>query len=118
MCIRDRFNALGENYKVKFDPKTIVLNSVNYGVPQLRKRVIIIGVRKDIDIDVDDMYNGIIKTHFAPDTNELDRSSLKKFVTVRDAIEELPPLHPGEGSPLLEFSYKRNNEFLNFIRCY
>lgn len=109
------FNALGENYKVKFDPKTIVLNSVNYGVPQLRKRVIIIGVRKDIDINVDDMYNGIIKTHFAPDTKELDRGSLKKFVTVRDAIEELPPLHPGEGSPLLDFSYKRNNEFLKRI---
>ena len=54
--------ALGENYKVKFDPKMIVLNSVNYGVPQVRKRVIIIGVRKDLDISPEEMYAGIIKS--------------------------------------------------------
>lgn len=28
--------ALGENYNVKFDPKMNVLNSANYGVPQIR----------------------------------------------------------------------------------
>ena len=39
-------SALGENYEIKFDPKINVLNSANYGVPQIRKRVIIIGVHK------------------------------------------------------------------------
>ena len=59
--------ALSENYKVKFDPKINVLNSANYGVPQIRKRVIIIGVRKDIDIEPEEMYAGITKTHYDPE---------------------------------------------------
>ena len=39
--------SLSENYKVKFDAKINVLNAANYGVPQIRKREIIIGGRKD-----------------------------------------------------------------------
>lgn len=108
--------ALGENYKVKFDPKMIVLNSANYGVPQIRKRVIIVGVRKDIDVSPEEIYEGIIKTHYDPGMTEEEAVGLKKFVTVRDAIEELPPLHPGEGEPIIEFVSKRNNEFLKRIR--
>ena len=59
--------ALGENYKVKFDPKMNVLNSANYGVPQIRKRVIIIGVRKDINIEPEEKYASVIKTHLDPE---------------------------------------------------
>lgn len=107
--------ALGENYKVKFDPKMIVLNSANYGVPQIRKRVIIIGVRKDLDISPEEMYAGIIKTHFDPEMSEEESKGLKHFVTVRDAIEELPALQPGGGKPEVEFKYNRDNEFLQRI---
>lgn len=107
--------ALGENYKVKFDPKMIVLNSANYGVPQIRKRVIIIGVRKDLDISPEEMYAGIIKTHFDPEMSEEESKGLKHFVTVRDAIEELPALQPGGGKPVVEFKYSRDNEFLQRI---
>lgn len=107
--------ALGENYKVKFDPKMIVLNSANYGVPQIRKRVIIIGVRKDLDISPEEMYAGIIKTHFDPEMSEEESKGLKHFVTVRDAIEELPALKPGAGKPEVEFKYSRDNEFLQRI---
>lgn len=108
--------ALSENYKVKFDPKMMVLNSANYGVPQIRKRVIIVGVRKDISINPEEIYDGIIKTHYDPEMTEKDASGLKKYVTVRDAIEELPAIHPGEGKPIVEFHSKRNNEFLRRIR--
>lgn len=108
--------ALGENYKVKFEPKMIVLNSSNYGVPQIRKRVIIIGVRKDIEMEPEEVYSGIIKTHSDPEMAEEERKGLKHFVTVRDAIEELPPIHPGEGKPIVHFKSERNNEFLKRIR--
>lgn len=102
------------NYKVMSNPKEMVLNSVNYGVPQIRKRVIIIGVRKDINISVEEVYNGIKKTYFAPD--EKDYGNLKKFVTVKDAISDLPHLNAGEGKSIMPFKSVRNNEYLKIIR--
>lgn len=107
--------ALGENYKVKFDPKLNVLNSANYGVPQIRKRVIIIGVRKDIDIEPEEMYAGIIKTNYDPEMSEEERAGLKKYVTVRDAIAELPAVKPGGGEKEIHFESAKNNEFLQKI---
>lgn len=108
-------DALSENYKVKFDPKMIVLNSANFGVPQIRKRVIIIGVRKDIEIIPDEIYESIKKTHYDPDMSDKEAQGLKKYVTVRDAIEELPPIKPGGGEYVINFKSKRNNEFLKKI---
>lgn len=104
--------SLGENYKVKFDPKMMVLNSANYGVPQIRKRVIIIGVRKDLDIEPEEMYRSIVKTHFDPEMTNEEKKGLKPFVTVRDAIGELPPLKPGQGESAVPFKYSLNNDFL------
>lgn len=102
---------LSARYNVKLD----VLNSANYGVPQIRKRVIIIGVRDDLDVDIDTVYASIAKTHYDPEMPEVARGDLKKFVTVRDAIEELPKLLPGQGSKTVPFQSKRNNEFLQTI---
>lgn len=107
--------ALGENYKVRFDPEVNVLNSANYGVPQIRKRVIIIGVRKDLKAEPEEMYAAIIKTHYDPEMPERDRAGLKKYVTVRDAISELPFLRPGEGAASVPFQYSLDNEFLQKI---
>lgn len=109
------FEALGENYKVVYDPKINVLNAANYGVPQIRKRVIILGVRKDINIDPKDVYADIIKTNYDPEMPEIERAGLKKYVTVMDAIGELPPLRPGEGESQIAFVSKRNNDFLKSI---
>ncbi len=106
---------LSEEYKVTTKPNVHVLNSANYGVPQIRKRVILIGVRKDINIDVEDVYNSIIKTHYDPEMSETEKIGLKKYVTVKDAIEELPALLPGEGEKKIAFKYKKNNAFLKRI---
>lgn len=107
--------ALSENYKVKFNPKMNVLNSANYGVPQIRKRVIIIGVRNDINVTPEEMYSNIIKTHYDPEMSQEERSGLKKYVTVKDAIQELPFLWPGEGEREVPFKYSFGNEFLERI---
>ena len=83
--IDEVLSALGRNYKLVTDTGRIVLNAVNYGVPQIRKRVIIFGVRKDLPISPDFLYDNLIKTHAAPD-DVTSRKKLKKCVTVRDAI--------------------------------
>lgn len=84
---------MGKTYNIVDDPKVILLNAADYGVPQNRERVILIGVRKDIDyINVQDIYANIKKTN--SDTN----SDLPNYITVREAIGDLPKLQPGEGS--------------------
>lgn len=109
------FDALSENYKVKFDPLLNILNAANYGVPQIRRRVIIIGVRKDLPFTPEEMYNSIIKTNYDPDMPEEQRKGLEKYITVEDAIKELPFLCEGQGLPSIRFKSKRNNAFLKEI---
>ena len=109
------FTALSENYKVKFDPELNILNSCNYGVPQIRHRVIIIGVRKDLPFAPEEMYSSILKTHYDPEMAESERENLKKFVTVKDAIGELPFLREGEGEKVIDFKSNRDNDFLKSI---
>ena len=115
LIINDIIRALSENYNVDFDPLRDVLNSANYGVPQVRKRVIIIGVRKDVPLTSRQIYDGIIKTNYDPDMPESERGKLRKYITVRDALGELPPLMQGEGEPSIPFVSKRNNAFLKAI---
>jgi len=105
---------LGKNYKLISNPNSMVLNSADYGVPQIRKRVIIIGVRKDIDISPEQIYGGIKKTH--SDISEKEKSKLKSYVTVKDAIAELPKLKQGEGLKSISFNPTEENEFLRYIR--
>ena len=104
-------SALSEKYDVSLK----VLNSANYGVPQVRKRVIIVGVRKDLQLSASDVHDGIIKTHYDPEMPIEERKGLKKYVTVRDAISELPFLLQGEGKSVVEFLSNRDNEFLKKI---
>lgn len=107
--------ALGNKYKVIGTPEVLVHNTADYGVPQLRKRVIIIGVRKDIDKSAEDLYKSIIKTHWNPETPRNEKKGKKRFVDVRQAIGDLPPVEPGYDASAEAFDYPCNNEFLKRI---
>lgn len=108
--------ALGKHYNVLDDPKILVHNTAEYGVPQLRKRIIIIGVRKDIEkVSASDVYKAIKKTHWSPDTPEIDRGKKIRFVDVRQAIGDLPFVEPGNDASAKEFKYPCNNEFLKRV---
>lgn len=113
--IDEVLSLLGQNYRTASSSDDLVLNAVNYGVPQTRKRVIIFGVRKDIDIPVQLLYAGVVATHYGPEDPPDERRGLKKFVSVFDAISELPPLKQGEGKKSVEFHFSRGNEFLKRI---
>lgn len=107
--------ALGNKYKVIGNPEVLVLNTADYGVPQLRKRVIIIGVRKDIDKSAEELYESIIKTHWKPETLINEKKGKKRFVDVRQAIGDLPSVEPGQDASTEEYDYPCNNEFLKKI---
>lgn len=69
------FTALG--YKVSYR----VLNAADYGVPQTRQRVIIVGVRDDIDFEY----------IFPEPTNSKDGvKGLVRWVSVEEALSDIP----------------------------
>lgn len=107
--------ALGNKYKVLSDPQILVHNTADYGVPQLRKRVIIIGVRNDIDKDVTQLYRDVVKSHWDPELPENERKGKKRFVDVRQAIGDLPSVDPGHDASTPEFDYPCDNDFLKRI---
>lgn len=109
-------SALGNSYKLINDPNILVHNTADYGVPQIRKRVIIMGVRKDITTkEAMDLYNGVVKTHWNPEKDLVERKGLKKFVSVKDAIGDLPSVEPGEDASTNSYDYPCNNAFLKRI---
>ena len=66
-----------------------IVNAADYNVPQNRRRIIMVGIRKEsfnnIDIQsmLDDFYNNILPNHKG-----------KKILTVEDAIGNMPKLTP------------------------
>lgn len=113
--IFERMNEVGYNVLNELEIRSnIVLNSVHYGVPQTRKRVIIIGVRNDLNINPIDIYRMIEKTHYGPDEEALD--GLIQYVNVRDAISDLPRLKPGQGEDDIHFIPEMLNDYTQNIR--
>lgn len=108
--------ALGEHYKLVDDPAVLLHNTANYGVPQIRKRIIIMGVRKDLKKkNAIDLYKDVVKTHFDPDMDESQRKGLQHFVDVKAAIGDLPVVEPGQDASSSKYNYPCNNEFLQRI---
>lgn len=108
--------ALGKEYKLLKDPDILLHNTANFGVPQNRKRIIIMGVRKDIvEKEAIDLYDEVKKTHYDPEMDVLQRKGLKRFVDVKEALGDLPPVAPGQDASTNTFNYPCDNEFLKRI---
>lgn len=74
--IIDAFENAGIGYKVKYE----VLNSAQYGIAQERRRIVVVGVRNNIDSE----FSYPIKSD--------------KVYTIKDVIGDLPKLNSGESS--------------------
>jgi DNA (cytosine-5)-methyltransferase 1 len=107
---------LSKGYNILNKSEMIVLNSCEYGVPQIRKRVFLIGVRKDINYEVTEIYNNITKTHYTPTSTNDEKLNKKKYITTRDAIGDLPFLKPGQGEVRVIFNKKIENDYIKKIR--
>ncbi|MDY3114197.1 MAG: DNA cytosine methyltransferase [Helicobacter sp.] len=76
-----------------------VLNAADFGVPQIRQRVIIVGIRQ-----------GFSKNFMFP------QATHKEFITLEQALNDLPPIKSGENGNHLGYKYEPCNEFLHFVR--
>ncbi len=74
------------------DPYSYILDSADFYVPQRRKRLILIGYRKSLEKE-----NPYIKDIFARLQKMALKNRKKGYLTVDDAIGDLPPLIAGEG---------------------
>ena len=98
-------------YIVSSDFSKTVVDFAEYGVPQNRKRVIILGLSKDTYGSqakglLENFYNKILPAHKA------------KSVTVREAIAELPRLYPLETDERIRgrrYSHTSNASLKNHI---
>lgn len=107
-------SEMSKTYKVCNNPKTVLLNAADYGVPQIRQRVILIGVRKDLKINPEEIYDRINKTH-----SDNPREGLSPYVTVRQAISDLPKIQAGDGADIWTFAEYNNrnmNEYISKLR--
>ena len=95
------FESLG--YKVKYK----VLNSADYGVPQIRERVIIFGTKLDKE------YIYPQPTHSNSNKN-LFEYNLKPYLTLAEAISDLAFIKSNEES--FEYATKPQNEFQKLMR--
>ena len=78
-----------------------VLVASDYGVPQNRERVILIGYRKDLNIQ---------PQH--PEPQELDH-----LVTVDEAISDLPQIGAGQGTEVQEYPQEPQNDYQRLMRA-
>jgi len=101
----DYIIKLFESLSYKVDAK--VLNTADYGVPQIRKRVIIIGTKSDISFSYPE------PTHSNINSN-LDLFNLPKFRTLSEAISDLPLIKSGEES--FEYRTSPQNDFQKMMR--
>lgn len=93
MILND-FTEMG--YTVKYQ----IMNAADYGVPQTRQRVIIIGVRNDIEWE----YNYPIPTH-----NKDAKNGLPRWISVSEALADLPdPDQPNDVPNHTYSKYKLN----------
>ena len=96
--IYEAFTAVGYQIRTPEDMPKALYDAANFGVPQHRPRVIIVGVRRDTGIDLDLLYQSIEK-----------EQTFRNKLTVRDAISFLPPLYPLQ-KQIKEGRYTRSHQ--------
>ncbi len=97
------FESLGYKVQVK------VLNSADFGAPQIRERVIIIGSKLKADFQYPEPSN-----YNPNDALNLFNNKLKPYLTLEDAISDLPFIKNAEES--FEYAIESKNNFQKLMR--
>lgn len=103
----DNFEKILSDLGYRVEQK--VVDAAEYGVPQRRRRVLVIGSR----VTEPELP---LQTHSATGNNEEGRKRRLPFVTVRDAIKDCPVLASGEQDPADEFHKARRHSQLALER--
>jgi len=100
--ILNDFKNLG--YQIKYK----ILNAADFGVPQKRHRVIIVGVRNDIDFE----FEFPKQTHAQVEVSK--KSNLQPWISIGSALSHIP--EPEENTEILNHTYSKYKlKFTNYI---
>ena len=102
--IRQEFENMG--YYVHYD----VLTASDYGVPQMRKRFVLIAAKQILERPFP------LKTHFVESGISESPSGLKKCPTLWDAISDLPDIEAREGAETMDYTKPATNEYQMYCR--
>ncbi len=91
------------------NPASYILNGADFGVPQNRKRIILIGYRKDLL-----RKNSRIEKIFEEIQKKANQRRRRGRLTVDDAIGDLPPLQPGEGNDSWLGPYNNSSDLKSY----
>lgn len=89
--------------KNHYDFSYKILNSADFGVPQTRKRVIMIGILSDL---------GIKKSKFFPDESQYK----SEHISIADAIMDLPQIEAGQGQEIQNYLVNPQNKYQTWAR--
>lgn len=94
---KDIFKSVVERLQKLYYIQYDTLNAADYGVPQIRKRLVLHGIRKDVYENVllrrNEKY---IKLLPAPTYSRTKRKGYKEWISVGSAIMDLPALKAGD----------------------
>ena len=97
------FESIGYHMQMR------LLNAADYGAPQIRERVILVGT---LDLKP---FIYPKPTHYNPELGKPKDSSLKPYVTLGEAISDLPSIKTGESAT--EYSCEPQNEYQRLMRA-
>lgn len=97
------FESIGYHMQMR------LLNAADYGAPQIRERVILVGTLDSKPF----IYPK--PTHYNPELGKPKDSSLKPYVTLGEAISDLPSIKTGESAT--EYYCEPQNEYQRLMRA-
>jgi DNA (cytosine-5)-methyltransferase 1 len=102
-----------EFHSIGYECGAEILLAADYGVPQLRYRLILIGNRVGQPIIFPDQTH---QQPIAAQSSDEDNNTLEPWLTVADAIRDLPDIENGGGEPISKYSRRQPSEFALIAR--
>ncbi|NHZ66907.1 DNA cytosine methyltransferase [Massilia genomosp. 1] len=101
---------VNELKKIGYFVKYKILEATDYGVPQIRKRLVVIATKKEIS----DPFPP--KTHVIGEQSDFLRVGMPKCPTLWEAISDLPEIEARQGSEVQPYTKPPENQYQKTLR--
>lgn len=101
-------NILKSLEEIGYNVSCKILTASDYGVPQNRKRVFFVGLRKDLNDFPHDFFIFPEPSH--------GKGKSKPYITSKEAIDDLPLLENHQGEEIANYSFPAQNDYQRLMR--